>query len=150
MKKLMFVLIVASLIVSLMFNSYQYKAINSYKEKQHFNDVEMAATITRLNFYLASTDFASINEEKIRGCLSMSERIYTLVRNSTYSNNHDVVDCFNDLDNVFTGLPTNKIKSIGEQIKLLLKSTINSNDNEINPIACKKLSEFIRNTILTP
>jgi len=38
----------------------------------------------------------------------------------------------------------NKIRTNGEQIKLLLKSTINTNNMEINPTGCKKLSEFIR------
>jgi hypothetical protein len=104
-------------------------------------------TIRRLNYYLDKTDFNNIDEENIRACLSMSERIYTLVRSSTYVSNNYVVDFFNDLDNVFTGLPINKIKSMGQQIKLLLKSTINKNNNEINPDGCKKLSEFIRNNM---
>jgi hypothetical protein len=147
MKKIVFPIVAISLIISLIFNIYQFKTINNYKQKQHFNDEEIVATIGRLNYYLDKIDFKAFNEENIRDCLSMSERIYTLVKNSTYSSNSYIVDCFNDLDNVFTGLPTNKIKNIGEQIKVLLKSTININDKEINIDGCKKLSKFIRSNM---
>jgi len=147
MKKLTFLLVLIFLFVSLIFNGYQYRVINSYKEKQHFNDVELKANIGQLNFYLDKIDFETLNEKNARDCLSMSERIFTLVRNSTYSSDRDVVDCFNDLDNVFTGAPIDKIKSIGEQVRVLLKSTIDMKSNEINPEECKKLSEFIRSNL---
>jgi hypothetical protein len=146
-KKLIFILLLISLIISLILNNYQYKTIQSYQSKQNLNNAELKSTIVMLNSYLNDKDFATISEGDIRTCLWMSERIYTLVKNSTYSSNRDVVDGFNDLDNVFTGLPINKIKNMGEQIKVLLKSTINPNDNEINPNECKKLSEFIRSTM---
>ena len=72
-----------------------------------------------------------------------------MVKNSTYSNDQDIVDCFNDLDNLFTEMIVNQNQpsAMGEKIKLLLNLTINENTMEINPTGCKKLSEFIRSTI---
>ena len=147
MKKLIFFLLLISLIVSLVFNNYQYKTISSYQSKQNQNNQELKGTIGMLNYYLNDKDFATINEKDIRVCLWHTEKIFTLVRNSTYNSNTDVVDCFNYVDNVFIGMPIEKIKSIGERIKVLLKSTINSDGTEINPDGCKKLSEFIRSTM---
>lgn len=147
MKKLMFILLLISLVVSLLFNNYQYKTISSYQSKQNLNNEELKSTIGMLNSYLNDKDFATINEKDIRTCLWMSERIFTLVRNSSYNSNHDVVDCFTDVNGVFSGMPINKIKISGERIKVLLKLTINENDNEINPGECKKLSTFIRSGI---
>ena len=147
MKKSTFLLALIFLFISLGLNGYQYRVINSYKEKRHLNDAELKATIGRLNFYLEEIDIKSINEENIRDCLSMSERLFILARNSTYSSNRDVVDCFNDLDNVFTGESIDKIKNIGGQVKVLLKSIIDTNSKDINPEKCKKLSDFIRSNI---
>jgi len=146
MKKLMSLLLLICLIVSLIFNFYQYKSIRSYQDAQNQNNEEVKGCLGSLLGYTDKIDFATINEDKIRTCLSITERMNTLVRNSTYKNNQDIRDCFNDLNNVFTGMTINKIRTNGEQIKLLLKSTINTNNMEINPTGCKKLSEFIRST----
>ena len=144
MKKITFILLIIFSVVSLVFNTYQYKTISSYQSKQNLNNAELKSTIGALNAYLRDRDFATIKEKELRACSAMSERIFTLVRNSSYNSNHDVVDCFTDVNNLFFGMGINELKIDGEQIKVLLKSTINEKDNEINPDGCKKLSTFIR------
>ena len=149
MKKSMSLLILICLVVSLVLNIYQYKSIYSYQKKQHQNTEDVKTALDGLINYTNQINFANVGKEQIRGCLSQSERLNTLVKNSSYSNNQDIVDCFNGLDNVFTDMIVNQNQpsSIGEQIKLLLKSTINEDTMEINPNGCKKLSEFVRRTI---
>lgn len=147
MRKAIFLLMTISLIVSLIFNVNQYRTLNVYRQKQHLNDEEMIATIRRFSFYLDTTDIKTVEEDNARDCSSMSERIFILARNSNHSNNNDVMNCFQDLNNLFTGLPVSKIKNVYNQIKVLLKLTISTNNDGINIDGCKNLSKFIRNNM---
>ena len=149
MKKSLSFLLLICLVISLVFNIYQYKTIYSYQEKQHQNSEDVRTALDGLINYTNQINFANVDREQIKGCLSQSERLNALVKNSNYSDNQDIVDCFNNLNIVFTDMVVNinQTSDIGEQIKLLLKSTISENTMEINPIGCKKLSKFIRSTI---
>lgn len=149
MKKLIISLIIISLIVSLIFNINQHRTINIYKQNQYLLDSEMKQNINMLNNYLVNINFNNFNEDNLRVCLWESSNINILASKSSsrYHDNHYIIDCFTDINNVFVGWPMNRIKSNGEQIKTLLKSTIDTKNNEINQEGCKKLSEFIRSNI---
>jgi hypothetical protein len=142
MKKIIIFLLLIALTSSLIFNRFQYKAINTYKLKQNNIDIEMLTAIRSLQFNLSNTDFTTINNEEIRISISISQELLTLVRHSTYSSNLDVVNCFTDLARLFTIKSINELKIMGEQVNILLKSTINA--NKINPDGCKQLLKFIR------
>ena len=50
MKKAMFLLISICLVVSLVFNIYQYRTVHLYKEKQHQNSEDVKTTLdSRIN-----------------------------------------------------------------------------------------------------
>lgn len=144
-KRPIVVLIVILLIISLGLNFKQYMTINNNRQGKYLIDKEIKAQIGTLNDYLQNVNFKNFNEEDLRICLWNSSTIFTLIRNSSYSDPryYYVDECFNELNNMFLSMPVERIKNNGEKIRKLLKATINSNNNEFDMEACKKLPEFI-------